>query len=1452
MKKGKIDRLMAYIVTFCMLVSMLSGVTLTVSAADPVTVTSIHHNDNQGDGITLMKKAELKENGKVDISIGAYTTGEVVVRETVIPTDIVLVLDVSGSMDTIVETTTVTNYNEVKGDERDAGLLFWIPEWYGFSSTSTTYYIDVNGTKVPLTYAGRDDNEYDYYRYGTSYYYPIMEDGYTNQEFDYPIVQFYSQETDRVSTTRMDVLKKGAKAFIETTLANNAGIENEADMHRVAIVKYADDSYYNGRSQTQTPSLAEGNNRQNNGYNYTQVVKGFLPVNSTNAETLKAAIDSLVEGGATAIDYGITLATQLFAAEAATFADAERAEVMIAFTDGEPNHDSGFDDVVADSALQKTSALKSTKNVTIYSISMAEGADASQIGNKANKFMHYISNNYPEAESMGDATDTGDITKGYYMTPDDDHALETIFTGIMQSIGTPHVKMGAEAVLEDSISSYFELTDGVNSIEIKTVKKTADGWADTGEEDPNIDYELLPDGKTIKVTGFDFDENYVSEQNRGTEENPNYGKMLLIQMNVEPVEEIIDAGASIHHGNVPTNADAAFLTDSDGIIRATVISPTLTLPKVTYSYTINGQNETEYASYYRLPGVPQNVLGEIFRTGYEFDGWSTTDVDVEENAYTMPNANINFVGNFTAKEYIVRYAYSGIVPSGAPNLPGEEVYAYNSEVDVAATPDHDGYNFVGWTALGENITIEENKFTMPARDVTFVGHFEPNESTPYRVEHYLQNLDGETYKLDATEDKVGKTGQIATAIPKTSYIGFTYDDGNENERVSGEIEGDGSLVLKLYYNRNKYNVSYLIDGVKPDGVEEPEGLTDVMYGETVYVEENLDKQGYDFSGWENDTIMTDPNYVEITAGGSFIMPASNVVISGFFTAEDDVIYEVWHYLQNLDGTYGDGEGGGTPAKTEEFKGVTDTSVEAHPVEFTGFTYDDGNENERVSGEIEGDGSLVLKLYYNRNKYKLTYVYNGVVPDEAPQLPNDGEPYEIVYGESVTIEDKVIPPQRYDFHGWNLFETDTEVSGTYEMPARDVTLVGHFHAHNNVPYRIEHYLQDIEGHYPDIPNSHEARTGTTNTDVKVYAHKYDGFEIDEDVVLYNNQGSVFDEEGNNYTLANQVDGDGNLTFKFYYKRLSYDVTYEFEGLTPATLNRETYEVTTEDIFFGTNVDVVVIPENEYVGYTFSGWKNADGEVVEDSFDMPANDVILTGSFIADLNTYTVRHLLENLPGDTNGENFGGKYYTVDDTEEHNNRRTGALVEAVPKNYTGFHPRTDNVLTGRIAGDGSLVINVYYDRHLYDVSYIYYDDGSLPENRPAIPNEYAQEDVPYGMKLEVEDDMLLDGYAFDGWYTITATVTEEAGKQVYEMPARNVVFFGGFVQQFNVSYDLNGGTGAEGVDYSAQTVDAGTEITVKEAPTRSGYNFTGWKEGTVHLKLVRESCVSFHNCSKVVKS
>ena len=161
----------------------------------------------------------------------------------------------------------------------------------------------------------------------------------------------------------------------------------------------------------------------------------------------------------------------------------------------------------------------------------------------------------------------------------------------------------------------------------------------------------------------------------------------------------------------------------------------------------------------------------------------------------------------------------------------------------------DGYTFSGWYEF-ENLTGACTAITTPKKYELY-GTLTPNTNTAYTVEHYLENLDG-SYPTDAsyTEPLTGTTDTFVTAKAQ-DYTGFTYSDSASEKTKSGYIAGDGTLVLKLYYTRNSYNVNFYVDGTKADDMTKS-----VKYQGKV-AEPTMDiKTGYAFDGWYTDATYT--------------------------------------------------------------------------------------------------------------------------------------------------------------------------------------------------------------------------------------------------------------------------------------------------------------------------------------------------------------------------------------------------------------------------------------------------------------------------------------------------------------------------------------------------------------------------------------------------------------------
>ena len=819
-------------------------------------------------------------------------------------------------------------------------------------------------------------------------------------------------------------------------------------------------------------------------------------------------------------------------------------------------------------------------------------------------------------------------------------------------------------------------------------------------------------------------------------------------------------------------------------------------------------------------------------TGFTYDG--TVDGTVTEGN-VAGDGSLVLKLYYTRDSYKVTYQYTGKVPTGASELPAETTEKYGAAVTVAADATAPGYTFSGWS--------REDGFTMPAENVTITGSFTANGETPYKVEHYQQNLEDDGYTLAETENLTGETDTTATANPKT-YTGFAFDGTAEGTVASGNIAGDGSLVLKLYYTRNSYDVTYAYTGTVPTGASAlPEKAT-VKYGAPVTVAEAATAPGYTFSGWSrNDftmpaenvtitgsftansnteytvrhhfqnilddaydadtamlsetlsgttdtltaaaaktvagftaqsfqqkniagdgstvvdiyynrnsytvtyavtgTVDPNPNYKQADyrfgqnvaaeaaaakAGYDFIgwanepavMPANDVTATGYFVARTDTTYQVQHYKQNLE------DDGFTLAETEELTGKTDTIATANPKTYTGFTLDRTVEGTVASGNIAGDGSLVLKLYYTRNSYDVTYAYTGTVPTGASALP---EKATVKYGAPVTVAEAATAPG-YTFSGWSRND--------FTMPAENVTITGSFTANSNTEYTVRHHFQNIldDAYDADTAMLSETLSGTTDTLTAAAAKTVAGF-----------TAQSFQQKN--------IAGDGSTVVDIYYNRNSYGVSYRYLN-TPAGASELPAGASYR---FGAAVTVAEAATAP--GYTFSGWSTGD-------FTMPAQDVEITGSFTANGDTaYTVEHYQQNLAGDG--------YDLVEADTEHLTGETDTTATANPKAYTGFTfdgTVEGTVASGNIAGDGSLVLKLYYTRNSYEVSYAY--TGTVPADASALPEKAA---VKYGASVTVAEAATAKGHTFSGWSTGDFT-----------MPAQDVEITGSFTANpYNVTVE-----------------------------------------------------------------
>jgi uncharacterized repeat protein (TIGR02543 family) len=346
---------------------------------------------------------------------------------------------------------------------------------------------------------------------------------------------------------------------------------------------------------------------------------------------------------------------------------------------------------------------------------------------------------------------------------------------------------------------------------------------------------------------------------------------------------------------------------------------------------------------------------------------------------------------------------------------------------------------------------------MPAQNTTYTAQWTANSTTAYKVEHYKQDINDNNYTQAEIENLSGTTGTTATATAK-SYTGFTYDSNVSGAVGSGTIAADGSLVLKMYYTRNYYTLTFDANGGTGGSA------TQVKYGAEIAAP-NVTKTGYIFANWSPAVAST--------------MPSQNATYTAQWTADTATAYTVNHYQQNIaDNDY-------TLYETQDLEGTTNANVTPDVNSYTGFT---APSTQTVN--IKADGSTVVNYYYTRNSYTLTFDANG---------GDGGVQDSIKYGASITAP--VVTKPGYSFSGW-----DTAVADT--MPAADTTYKAQW-AIVNYKIRFDRNAADAAGSMSDQSFSGSAAQNLTANGYTRDGYTFTGWNTvaDGSGIKYENKASV---------------------------------------------------------------------------------------------------------------------------------------------------------------------------------------------------------------------------------------------------------------------------------------------------------------------------------------------------------
>lgn len=407
-------------------------------------------------------------------------------------------------------------------------------------------------------------------------------------------------------------------------------------------------------------------------------------------------------------------------------------------------------------------------------------------------------------------------------------------------------------------------------------------------------------------------------------------------------------------GNVPATFDA------DATFEAQFANNTDT------KYTVNVYNMDTTGNYPATPDSTYQGAGETNSTA------DITADAVAAEGFSLDSAKSTLTGTIAAdgslvlsiyysrNQYTITYANTDLEP---------DTYYYGATVS-ARTPEKAGYAFQGWE--------EEVPSTMPAQNITLTAKW--NENPADYTDYDIAVAAANAKKAEANYDKT-YTEASRKALDAALAVDVSGKKLSEQSVVDAAAKAINDAVASLEVMT--YNATFYVDGAEYRVVP-------TKVGEQIIAPENPTKEGFVFTGWDKEV---------------GVMGTEDVSFNAQFSA-GEVSYKVETYVMDVNGAYGAADVKVVPA-------TTGAAVSVDPEAREGFTV---AADSVLSGTVAADGSLVLKVYYSRNQYKLTV---------------DGAESMVYYGAELNIAEPT--KDHYTFAGWNV-----EVPAT--MPASDLTLV----------------------------------------------------------------------------------------------------------------------------------------------------------------------------------------------------------------------------------------------------------------------------------------------------------------------------------------------------------------------------------------------------------------------------
>ena len=386
---------------------------------------------------------------------------------------------------------------------------------------------------------------------------------------------------------------------------------------------------------------------------------------------------------------------------------------------------------------------------------------------------------------------------------------------------------------------------------------------------------------------------------------------------------------------------------------------------VTYNANATGATGSVTDTEKYAKGAEATVKSNSFTNdGKVFLSWNTQANGTGTTYY--PNSTVKITGDVTLyaiwgdKASTVTVTYHSNF--GTDQECTTEAMPNNKQIKVAdysalGLPTHTGYSFAGWNteadgtgtafAAGASARVDN----ISSNDL--YAQWTPNTDTKYTVEFYYQNADG-SYALNHTDNRKGTTDTTVYVTEEDKAAKedgkYVYDTAVANVE-SGAVVADGTLVLKLYFKLNQFQLTIKY-------VYEDNTAAWPDYSQTLTVDASYSVDSPTIDGYAAD---------KTTVSGT--MPANNVEVTVTYSKRTDLSYTVNYYWNDTTEKVAD-------SKTVNNQTYGDEIRSEIPIDVDGYT---ALPNQSSNLTIT-TGQNVINFYYYKNveltANSATYTYDG--------------------------------------------------------------------------------------------------------------------------------------------------------------------------------------------------------------------------------------------------------------------------------------------------------------------------------------------------------------------------------------------------------------------------------------------------------------------------------------------